>query len=378
MIAPAASPAIAGLEWVCVALAGAALGSLLARLVGPLVEDAVAEHVHRRLALMGGLVACALWGWEVVAGGQLPHLAAEMVVPRPVVAARCAAHLVLAALLAAAAWVDLRHRVIPDVITVPGLMAGLAWTAFDPEVLLPVHRFVARSFAAPLVDVDLLGAFGGIATAAVPSWLATPGGLVAAWAAFAAWWFCCTAPADEDEESPGSGCWWREPRVWVLMTGATIIAAAWVRGGVPWTAAVSSLVGIVVAAGLVWLTRIGASWALGQEALGFGDVTLMAMAGAWLGWQACVLACFVAVFIGLAHGLWQMATGRGNELPFGPSLCAGIAFVVVAWRPVWGTTGAFFERPGELAAVGAAVILLTALSLAAWSRVRGHDPPLQG
>ena len=77
------------------------------------------------------------------------------------------------------------------------------------------------------------------------------------------------------------------------------------------------------------LTRAGASLALGREAMGLGDVTLMAMIGAWLGWQACVLACFLAVFIGLAHGVTQLVLHRDAELPFGPSLCLGTAVVVV-------------------------------------------------
>ena len=64
--------------------------------------------------------------------------------------------------------------------------------------------------------------------------------------------------------------------------------------------------------------------------MGLGDVTLMAMVGAWLGWQACVLTCFLAVFIGLTHGLLQLALRRENELPFGPSLCLAAAIVVVA------------------------------------------------
>jgi leader peptidase (prepilin peptidase)/N-methyltransferase len=125
-----------------------------------------------------------------------------------------------------------------------------------------------------------------------------------------------------------------------------------------------------VGAGLVWLTRIGASRALGREALGFGDVTLMAMVGAWLGWQAAVLVCCLGVAIGLAHGLVQFVAHRDNELPFGPSLCLGAVSLVAFWRPLWAAAGPHFDRPLELAVVVAAVILLTAASLAAWRRVR--------
>lgn len=373
MIAPPASGIAAGLEWLLVGLAGAALGALLGRLVGLLVEGGAAGS-RRRLPWLGAAFACALWGWEVVAGGQLPHLDAVTVVPRSAVAARFAAHLVLATFLAAAAWVDLRHRVIPDAITVPGVLLGLLWTGLDPEVLPVVPRLLPRSFATPLVELDILGAFGGLRSVPLPTVLGGAGGLVVAFTAFVGWWLACTEPGIV-EGRPGIPRWLRDPRTWVLLVGGAAITVAWARGGLPWAGQLASLVGLVVAAGLVWLTRLGASWALDQEALGFGDVTLMAMAGSWLGWQACVLAFFVAVFIGLAHGVGQLATGRGNELPFGPSLCAGLAIVVVAWNPLWQATGPYFERPGELTAVGGAVILLTALSLAAWRRLRNLLPP---
>ena len=45
---------------------------------------------------------------------------------------------------------------------------------------------------------------------------------------------------------------------------------------------------------------------LRREAMGFGDVTLMAMIGAFLGWQAAVLTFFLGPFFGLAHALWKL------------------------------------------------------------------------
>ena len=42
--------------------------------------------------------------------------------------------------------------------------------------------------------------------------------------------------------------------------------------------------------------------------MGFGDVTLMGMIGAFLGWQAAVLTFFLAPFFGLAHAAWKLLT----------------------------------------------------------------------
>ena len=44
----------------------------------------------------------------------------------------------------------------------------------------------------------------------------------------------------------------------------------------------------------------------GIEGLGVGDADLMMMAGAFVGWQPVVLACFVAAFPGLFFGLVQL------------------------------------------------------------------------
>jgi len=104
--------------------------------------------------------------------------------------------------------------------------------------------------------------------------------------------------------------------------------------------------------------------------MGLGDVTLMAMVGAWIGWQASVLAFFLAAFIGLAHGLVQVVRHRENELPYGPSLCLASGAVIVGWRPLWGWAGGPFTQPLELALVIGAVVVLTAITLFIWQRVR--------
>jgi prepilin signal peptidase PulO-like enzyme (type II secretory pathway) len=157
--------------------------------------------------------------------------------------------------------------------------------------------------------------------------------------------------------------------------GIASLVAAWIAGGAHWIGAVTAITGLAVSGGVVWATRIGASWALGREAMGFGDVTLMAMAGAWLGWQACLLACLLGVFIGLVHGLSQLVLRAESELPFGPSLCLGLAAVIIAWRPLWEAASPQFERPIEMAVVAGLVISLTAVTLWGWARFRGISAP---
>lgn len=366
----------AATAWLGVAAAGAAVGCALAALVPAILSrdvegpDPTAAATGRRVgvAALGG--AFALWWWEMVAGGQTPPAAVAAAGP---VVARYAGHLVLFALLAAATWIDLRRRVIPDEITVPGTLAGLGWSALAPAALLPIVVEVPRSFAQPLVEPDVLGAAGGLAAVAWPAWLdPRPAwtGLAAAVAVVFGWWWCCTAPFRAAGPRRGLAAFAGEPRNLGLLVGLVVAAAAWWHGGLAWRGLCTGLVGLVVAAAMIWLTRAGASWALGREAMGFGDVTLMAMMGAWLGWQACVIVCCLAVFIGLVHGLAMLVLHRESELPFGPSLCLAAAIVVVFWRPLWERVGVFFAHPLDMAAVVGAVIGLTAVSLLAWRRLR--------
>jgi prepilin signal peptidase PulO-like enzyme (type II secretory pathway) len=274
-------------------------------------------------------------------------------------------------LLAAATWIDMRHRVIPDWITVTGVVLGLVSAWLMPEPFLPVRWEIERSFTVPAAVPDVLGAFGGLRSVSGPAWLGgSPclGGLGFAMVIVFAWWFFCTAPFFE--VVTGQASFVREPRNLLLVVGGMGVAGAWLAGGPRFAALQSSLIGLAVAAGLVWAVREGASRAMGREAMGFGDVTLMAMIGAWLGWQPAVLVFFGATFIGLAHGLIGLVLHRDNELPYGPSLCLATVLLVVAWRPVWERVGGFFVDPLLLAAVLVAVVVLTAASLSAWRWVR--------
>ncbi|MFN3926059.1 MAG: prepilin peptidase [Pseudanabaenaceae cyanobacterium] len=77
--------------------------------------------------------------------------------------------------------------------------------------------------------------------------------------------------------------------------------------------------GAVVGIWLLDIVRGLGSWLLGVEAMGAGDPRLLAMIGAWLGWQRVVVVVFLASGIGLGMAL-VMRLGRGQAFPFGPSL----------------------------------------------------------
>ena len=94
--------------------------------------------------------------------------------------------------------------------------------------------------------------------------------------------------------------------------------------------------------GLVWLVRIIGTAALHREAMGFGDVTLMAMIGAFLGWQPCLVIFFLAPFAGLVVGVLRLILFRDREIPYGPFLCLATLLLIVRWHAIWDcTSGAF-------------------------------------
>jgi len=100
-----------------------------------------------------------------------------------------------------------------------------------------------------------------------------------------------------------------------------------------------SVCGGALGAGLMWIARIAAHRILGFPAIGFGDVTLMAMIGSFMGWQPVLCVLTVAPLIGLILGLTAfILTGR-SFVAFGPYLCAAAFVVLCTWREIWEVQG---------------------------------------
>lgn len=103
-----------------------------------------------------------------------------------------------------------------------------------------------------------------------------------------------------------------------------------------------SLAGFIIAGGVVWIVRIIGHWALGREAMGFGDVVLMAMVGSFLGWQAGVIIFFMAPMFALLVVAATFVFRRQRELPFGPYLSLASLTVILFWKQIWTTLEPIF------------------------------------
>ena len=99
---------------------------------------------------------------------------------------------------------------------------------------------------------------------------------------------------------------------------------------------VNGLLGASILALPIWLLGIFWSWLRKREALGFGDVKLLAMLGLFLGPDHGLLAITIgtvggAVF-GVAGLLLHKKEAASYELPFGSFLCLGAAIIPFLFR----------------------------------------------
>ncbi len=124
------------------------------------------------------------------------------------------------------------------------------------------------------------------------------------------------------------------------------ISDHWHLHGLAW-----SLAGLAAGAGLTWILRSLSGLVLGQEALGMGDVFLMGMAGAFIGWQPVVIALAIAPIVALFIGGIAWLVGGKQYIPYGPFLAAGVLVTLFAWKYIWLLEFDFGEphSPGEQA-----------------------------
>ncbi|MDZ7615798.1 MAG: prepilin peptidase, partial [Patescibacteria group bacterium] len=303
------------------------------------------------------------------------------------------AHALLILFMLAASLIDADEKIIPDAITVPGTWLGLALAAIAPRSLLPAivpdllvapgqavptnvwHIFDMPNVRWPFLDVS--------APLGWPAWLdGAPNGLPLLMA-LACWLAWCAAILPRP---------WRPRRGWrfatglllarlareritywiaaMALTGSVAIGAVWLGGGEGWRGLVTALVGMVGGGGIIWVVRIIGTAVLKREAMGFGDVTLMAMIGAFIGWQACLIVFFMAPLAGLVVGLVQVVVSRDSEIPYGPFLCLATLGLLLAWAPVWAWAWGVLALGWIVPMVVAFCMVLMAVLLGAWMVIR--------
>ncbi len=108
----------------------------------------------------------------------------------------------------------------------------------------------------------------------------------------------------------------------------------------PWVHGLGgSMMGYLVGGGLVWGIRILGTLAFGREAMGQGDIHMLAAIGAVLGWEDVLWIFFLAAFVAFGWMLVsslaiRMVGGLRRELPFGPHLALATLLLMFA-RPAF-------------------------------------------
>ncbi|WP_235934709.1 prepilin peptidase [Candidatus Laterigemmans baculatus] len=310
------------------------------------------------------ILACGLYYYETRYGGLLaPQLRDQLDVPGLAhwMHFLFFCHLLLMGLMAAATFIDFDEQTVPDAITIPGTLLGFALAAHSVEAFLPVSlRHAGGVFLEPV----LLTAPGG--------WSADWSGTAGLWLGLGLYAGWCFALADRRVilrrgfrkavtyffaglvRLPS---WRFLLALWVF--GSLAILGVWAMGETHWPGLLSSLVGMAVGGGMVWAVRIVAGTAMAQEAMGFGDVTLMGMIGAFVGWQPTLIAFPLAPMTAILIVVVQYALTRNRVVAFGPYLCAGTVVTILAWDYLWTWYGA----PAFALGFILPVILLGALGL---------------
>lgn len=102
----------------------------------------------------------------------------------------------------------------------------------------------------------------------------------------------------------------------------------------------SALIGAALGGSILFAVALGYQTLTGRQGMGGGDVKLLAMIGAFLGWRAVPFTLLLASCLGSVVGLGMMIRQRSDTrltLPFGPFLaCGALSYVffgeaLVAW-----------------------------------------------
>jgi leader peptidase (prepilin peptidase)/N-methyltransferase len=91
-----------------------------------------------------------------------------------------------------------------------------------------------------------------------------------------------------------------------------------------------SVSGMLAGGLMMFLLSVIGEWAFRKEAVGGGDVKLMAMIGAFLGWKLTILAFFAAPLIGSGVALFMKIKYKTEAVPYAPYLAVG-TLVSLLW-----------------------------------------------
>jgi len=107
----------------------------------------------------------------------------------------------------------------------------------------------------------------------------------------------------------------------------------------------NSVIGGLLGGGLLWGLAWASPYLFGKEGMGGGDIKLLTMIGAFLGWKPTLLTILIGAVVGSAVGLTMMALKllrRNQYVPFGPFLALGAMTSLFFHEAIWAWYLGFF------------------------------------
>jgi leader peptidase (prepilin peptidase)/N-methyltransferase len=99
----------------------------------------------------------------------------------------------------------------------------------------------------------------------------------------------------------------------------------------------NSLLGILLGGGSLLLVAYAYQWLTGKEGMGGGDIKLLAMMGAFLGWKSILFIVFASSLVGSVIGITMMLVQKKDSklaIPFGPYLAFGAVLYIFYGRQI--------------------------------------------
>ena len=255
------------------------------------------------------------------------------------------------AALVMAALIDIDHYILPDALTLPAVLLGLAGTLlYAPLSGLPTPPEALLGGALGAGVIVIINRLGGLVLRRFGDtrerlWpvgmdavnVAALGGALGGWAwglAAAALSLLLNLASKRNLRLP-------EPSIYALWLAALLVASLGL-----WTDLLTALRGSFAAAGGVavlgaafwWLRELGKQTDTQTDrqldknemeaddepvAMGFGDVKLAAVLGVLLGPQNLFVALFLAFVLGAVGGVVLKMISGNRQVPFGPYLALG-------------------------------------------------------
>lgn len=96
----------------------------------------------------------------------------------------------------------------------------------------------------------------------------------------------------------------------------------------------AAIFGYLVGGLWIWGIRILGTLGFGKEAMGLGDVHILAAVGAVTGWAVPSIAFFVAPLFGLLWAIYLWLAHDQRELPYGPWLAVATLIIMLFYDPI--------------------------------------------